>query len=536
MGQRIAGALTLSLALVTVQGCGGGGGGGGSGGSAFGGVNGQGTTAWMAGTFQPSSTFAQRCVSPRSGTDPYTGERYTDVQGTLLLENNWLRSWSNELYLWYSEIVDQNPASFSTTDAYFQVLKTTATTSSGRAKDRFHFSYDTPTWEALSSSDVDVDYGAYFELVSATVPRRVVVAYTQPGTPAVSAGLARGATVLSVDGVSINDGTTSGINTINAGLFPSSVGETHTFSIQDAPTSSARTVTLTATNVTYNPVPITTTLTASDGRTVGYILFNDQLASSEAAMISAFNAMKSAGVSDLVLDLRYNGGGFLDIASEVGYMIGGAVSAGQVFETQQFNAKYPNTNPVEGGTIQPVTFHTTTQGISSGLAAGLPLPTLSLARVFVLTGADTCSASEAIINSLRGVNVQIIQIGSTTCGKPYGFYPQDNCGTTYFSIEFSDVNAKGFGAYADGFTPQNSGNPYAVSVPGCSVADDFNGALGTAGEGRLAAAMNYRINSTCPAATGLDAVTPLAEAQPYGTEYGSAAIERPPWRQLELRR
>ena len=57
----------------------------------------------------------------------------------------------------------------------------------------------------------------------------------------------------------------------------------------------------------------------------------------------------------------------------------------------------------------------------------------------------TCSASESIINGLRGVNVQVIQIGSTTCGKPYGFYPEDNCGTTYFSIQFKGVNAAGFG-------------------------------------------------------------------------------------------
>ena len=65
------------------------------------------------------------------------------------------------------------------------------------------------------------------------------------------------------------------------------------------------------------------------------------------------------------------------------------------------------------------------------------MPALDLERVFVLTTASTCSASEAIINSLRGINVEVIQIGSTTCGKPYGFYPQDNCGTTYFTIQFA---------------------------------------------------------------------------------------------------
>ena len=81
------------------------------------------------------------------------------------------------------------------------------------------------------------------------------------------------------------------------------------------------------------------------------------------------------------------------------------------------------------------------------------MPTLNLATVYVLTGAGTCSASEAIINGLRGVGVQVIEVGSTTCGKPYGFYPQDNCGTTYFSIEYKGVNDMGFGDYTDGFSP-----------------------------------------------------------------------------------
>ena len=60
----------------------------------------------------------------------------------------------------------------------------------------------------------------------------------------------------------------------------------------------------------------------------------------------------------------------------------------------------------------------------------------------VLTGPDTCSASESVINGLRGVDVEVNLIGGPTCGKPYGFYPQDNCGTTYFAIQFQGVNAR----------------------------------------------------------------------------------------------
>ena len=135
------------------------------------------------------------------------------------------------------------------------------------------------------------------------------------------------------------------------------------------------------------------------------------------------------------------------------------------------------------------------------------LPTLSLGRVYIIVGPGTCSASESIINGLRGVNVEVYVIGSTTCGKPYGFYPRDNCGTTYFSIQFRGENAANFGDYADGFSPANQ--PIATRgtpVPGCSVQDDFTHALGDANESRIAAALAFRAsnNQSCPAATGIE--------------------------------
>jgi len=94
-----------------------------------------------------------------------------------------------------------------------------------------------------------------------------------------------------------------------------------------------------------------------------------------------------------------------------------------------------------------------------------------------------------VINGLRGVDVKVDLVGGTTCGKPYGFTPVDNCGTTYFSIQFQSVNAKGFGDYADGFAPT------------CTVADDMTHALGDPAEGMLAAALSYRANNACPATT-----------------------------------
>ncbi len=459
---------------------------------------------WVAGTFAPVSNFEARCAAPRSGIDPTTNRAYPDVQGSLLTENNWLRSWSNHLYLWYGEIVDRDPAGYSTTAAYFDVLKTTALTPSGRAKDRFHFQMATSAWIARAQSGVSAGYGATWSLIAASPPRRIVVAYTEPGSPATSTAvnLARGAVVLGVDGFdAVNDGSQAAVDALNAGLFPPSAGASHTFVVQDRGASTTRSVTMTSVNVTSTPVQNVSTFATSSG-TVGYMLFNDHLATAEQALINAIAQLDAVGVVDLILDIRYNGGGYLDIASEAAYMIAGpARTAGRTFELLTFNAKHPTTDPVTGRALAPQPFESTANGFSA--PTGQPLPTLDLGRVFVLTGPNTCSASESIINALQGIDVEVIQIGSTTCGKPYGFYPQDNCGTTYFTVQFKGVNAKGFGDYADGFSPANTTTSPGAVISGCSVADDYDHALGDPLERRLAAALAYRTSGTCPAASGI---------------------------------
>jgi len=105
------------------------------------------------------------------------------------------------------------------------------------------------------------------------------------------------------------------------------------------------------------------------------------------------------------------------------------------------------------------------------------------------------------MNGLRGIDIDVIQIGNTTCGKPYGFYPFDNCGTTYFSIQFGGTNDKGFGEYSDGFSPQNIPQPAGVELPGCLVSDDFTRQLGDPQEGMTRAALQYREDASCPLTT-----------------------------------
>ena len=440
------------------------------------------------------SGLGAKCANPRSGVDPITGNGYPDAKGTLDDEKKFLKAFIDDTYLWYSEVPAADPSQYATATDYFNVLKTTQKTASGSDKDRFHFWQDTAEWEQLSQTGVQAGYGVTWALLATRPPRKAVAAYNEPGSPAANQNVTRGVEVITVDGEDVVNGTN--VDKLNAGLFPAGINETHTFQVLDVGSTTPRNVTMTSANVTGTPVQNVHTIDTATGK-VGYMLFNDHLATAEKGVVNAVTALKAAGIADLVVDIRYNGGGYLDIASELAYMIAGAQNTnGKIFEQTIFNDKHPSNNPVNGSLISPTPFHTSTVGLS--LSRGLALPTLNLAKAYVLTGSGTCSASESLLNGLAGANVQVIQVGSTTCGKPYGFYPEDNCGTTYFSIQFKGVNAKGFGDYSDGFVP---GATTTGSFAGCKVADDFSHALGDVNEARLAAALAYRQSATCPTPT-----------------------------------
>jgi C-terminal processing protease CtpA/Prc len=487
-------AASLVPTLLMLTACGGGGGNGEAKDRLFG--NGG---DWRAGVFEDADRYANKCELPRSGSSPVTGVAYPDTKGDYISENNFLRSWSHDTYLWYKEIPDLNPANYRNTQDYFELLKTNAVTASGKDKDQFHFYYDSDEWERLSESGVTYGYGLELSWVSSVPPRELIVAFTQPNSPAAMANIPRGAKLLKIDGVDLVSASTEAeINTLNDGIYPSAIGQVHTFLIQELGASSPREVVLQSASVTSVPVQNVKTIDTATGK-VGYLTFNDHIATAEQGLIDAVNQLDAAGINDLVLDLRYNGGGYLAIASQLAYMIAGnTATTGKVFEKIQFTDKYPTKNPVTGEDLLPEPFYSTSLGFS--VSEGQALPTLDLPRVFVLTSSDTCSASEAVMNGLRGVGIQVIQIGKKTCGKPYGFYAQPNCGTTYFTVQFRGVNAQNFGDYSDGFVPSTVDDSKA-KVRGCEVTDDFTRNLGDANEKRLAAALYYRTNNQCPSAS-----------------------------------
>ena len=442
-------------------------------------------SGWVEGEYGDAFDYDAQCASPR------VGSQFSDVQGSVTDENFWIRAYSFDTYLWYDEIEDVDPGTVDSTQIYFDLMKTEALSPSGNPKDKFHFTYDTEDWVRLSQSGVSAGYGVEFFRVRSSPPRQWLVAFTEPNTPAGNAGLQRGWEIAEVDGVDFVSG--SDVGTLNAAIFPE-LGEVHNFVFRDVATGATATFDLEAQEITSTPVQFNKVL-AGQGSKIGYLLFNDHIATAEGQLIDAFEEFKSEGITELVLDMRYNGGGFLDIARMVASMVAGTESIGQTFSELKFNDKYPDRNPITGRILSPSNFASSAPGIDSSLQ-GTILPLLDLNRVVVISGSGTCSASEAVINGLRGVGVEVVLIGDTTCGKPYGFYGIDNCGTTYFTIQFKGVNAIGFGDYTDGFSPP-AADSVGVELPGCFVDDDLSRPLGDVSEARLSTALTYLATGSC---------------------------------------
>jgi carboxyl-terminal processing protease len=392
---------------------------------------------------------------------------------TLSGQQQFTRSYLNETYLWYQEIPSVSSSQFTTVPDYFYALLTPALDSSGARKDRFSFIASGADADSLSTG-VNVGYGADWVSDSAD---RLRITQVAPGSPAAIAGLVRGGEAVSF--VSSNNS-----------LYPNAAGASITFSYRPSPTSPERVVTLNAAPLVDDPVPQSKIITTASGQRVGYVLFNAHTRGAQDKLIDTLSGMATAGLSTMVLDLRYNRGGFLYTALSLATMLSGPSNENKVFERLQYSDKRAQDTAESTFTYTGALLVGETR-----YAANFALPRLALPRVYVLTTDDTCSASESVINGLRGVDVEVVLVGKTTCGKPYGFSRKDNCGLAYYPIEFQGTNAKGFGDYASGMAAT------------CAAADDLDNPLGSVNEGLLSAALKHVDTGSCPPiASGLDSV------------------------------
>ena len=272
-----------------------------------------------------------------------------------------------------------------------------------------------------------------------------------------------------------------------------------------------------------DPVPLSKVVSSTGGRRVGYVLFNEHKQGAQDKLISAVGQLRNNAIQDLVLDLRYNSGGFLYIAQSLGAMVAGSRANGQVYAQLLYSSKRSAHN-------ETMLFSSAVTSSETLYRAGTLLPQLNLPRVYVLTSRLTCSASETIINSLRGIGLDVVLVGDRTCGKPYGFHRKDNCGQAFFPIEFKVANAAGFAEYAGGLPVQ------------CKVAENPRKALGDTTEPLLAAALNHIDTGSCPAPTTVNVTGVLiepVEASPLergGVPGADAPMYQPGFNGLQLAR
>jgi carboxyl-terminal processing protease len=420
-----------------------------------------------------AASLEDQCAAPRADA------KYGDKPGTLETEKAWINAHIDERYLWTENAPNVAFDQAATANAFYAKRFSPFKSAGGAKQDRFSASQPTSDFENTQAGNIG-GYGFSYSVLSSSPPRNFVIRYVEPGSPAAFAGITRGMKFIEADGVNFVNGGNA--TALNAALTPQ-LNTTHSF-VFERPDNTTLPVTLTAGVVARQAAQTVTTLNTATGK-VGYLhvtTFNTY--SGEGQLISAMRQLQSENVSDLVLDLRYNGGGFIYISNQMAYMIAGAKSLGKTYYQFAYNSKRDaDTNAASSKD----TFRSVATGFSgTNTSAGTPLPTLNLARVYVITGTGTASASEAIINALRGIDVEVILIGTTTVGKPYGSLPRDNCGITYSMLEFRGTNAKGEGDYNDGLAAT------------CNVADDLTKALGDETESRLQAALYYRTNNACP--------------------------------------
>jgi carboxyl-terminal processing protease len=405
--------------------------------------------------------------------------------GTLSDEKKWVKAYMTERYLWYRDIPSLNADDsryavianavldvWTSLSNYFSDSKTPLKTTSGSLVDKFSFLIDTASWNSFVDSSLK-GYGFMLKTSTATGARVITVAYVFPNTPAFNAGILRGDQIVSIDGALASDTSVQGSAKFAEGLKPT-IDQAHTFVVSRAGVLLSKTMQAAAISLQQAEYKVLN----ANGIKLGYLLFNSHVPSSETYLIQAMTAFKQQGVTELVVDLRYNGGGYLAIANALAYSVAGSVKTqGKTFELTRFSDKRSAEN---------YAMKFSNLGLSNQI-----YPALNFTKIYVLVSGSTCSASESFINGLRGVNVEVELIGATTCGKPYGYYAQDNCGITYAAMEMEGVNDKGEGGYSDGMPAQ------------CAALDDLGHPLGDVAEGMLSVAVKRMQGLSCAQASGL---------------------------------
>jgi carboxyl-terminal processing protease len=372
---------------------------------------------------------------------------------TTLSQTTFVRDRLDELYFWYRELPDLDPARVDGPEAFLEAARY-------RPLDRT-FSYITSRAadEAFYSESQFIGLG----LSTAVLGDELRVLQVFEGSPAAEAGLDRGSRLTAIDGVAMSAILAGG--GLDAAFGPAQDGLELTV-VFETRGGTSRSVVVRKRPVTIPTVSLTRVFEV-DGRRVGYLFFRNFVRPSVAALDTAFEALKSAGVDELVIDLRYNGGGLVDVAVHLAGLVAGSAARDQVFAESRHNDRNRRLN-------QTHRFRD-------------PSHALGLERVVVIATQASASASELLINGLRPF-VAVTIVGDRTYGKPVGQYGLPFCDKVFAPVAFTMVNADGRGDYYDGLAAD------------CPAADDIGHELGDGAEASLAEALRVAVTGACSAA------------------------------------
>lgn len=348
---------------------------------------------------------------------------------------------------------------------------------------------------------VGTDFGFAFTGVGTEASYQVYIRFVNQASPAAKAGLSRGDVLTQLNGRTLGSNYANDVNFIIAAFDQQSISLA-------GKKADGTTFTRTLSKVTYTSSPVfrDTVITASDKK-IGYLALArfSSTANAENVLTQVFTKFASNGVTDLVIDLRYNGGGYVSTAEHLVNLIAPSRLTGTVMFTEHFNSSLQSGE----ATIlknQPLTDDNGRQRFSNGKALTYFDVDYSVAGntnkfakkgtlegiskvVFIVTG-NTASASELVINSLKP-HLDVRIVGKKSYGKPVGFFPIiiDKY-DVYYSM-FQSRNSLGQGDYFDGFTPD------------AITADDVTRNFGDPREASFASAVNYLTQNTFIASTSV---------------------------------
>lgn len=273
--------------------------------------------------------------------------------------------------------------------------------------------------------------------------------YILPGTSAEKAGLTRGTVFTEVNGEKLTLDNYKGL--LDAASFSINIGSVIDGNIE----MTDQTVTLTDGSYIANPVFIKKTFDI-ENKKIGYLMYNSFIADFDDELNAAFAKFKADGVSELILDLRYNGGGSVESAVDLASMITGQYE-GEIFMKEHWNEKYQE----HFETTDPERL---INRFDSKIRTGESINNLNLTKVYILTSNATASASELVINGLEPY-IEVVHVGETTTGKFQASvtlydspdFTKENINENHtYAIQplvFKSINASGKSDYINGLEP-----------------------------------------------------------------------------------